>query len=108
LPGTRFPFLVSRLPFSVFRRPTAEWLILGTTVYCLAREPPAAEQFQEQYRMQYESVNLESIRRDIAKRLRPTCADMPQDDFDKMVARMALIEWKHLNDATPTSQMQSH
>jgi hypothetical protein len=58
--------------------------------------------------MQYESVKLESIRRDIAERLRPTCADMPQDEFDKMVARMALIEWKHLNDATPTSQMQSH
>jgi hypothetical protein len=58
--------------------------------------------------MQYESMNLESIRRDIAKRLRPTCADMPEVEFEKMVARMALIEWKHLNDATPTSQMQSH
>jgi hypothetical protein len=31
---------------------------------------------------------------------------MPEDEFDKMVSRMALIEWKHLNDATPTSQMQ--
>jgi hypothetical protein len=55
--------------------------------------------------MQYESVKLESIRRDIAERLRPTCADMPQEEFDKMVARMALMEWKHMHDATPTSQM---
>ena len=59
-------------------------------------------------RMQYQRVNLEAIRRDIAKRLRPSCADMPEEEFDKMVARIALIEWKHLNDSTPTSQMQSH
>ena len=52
-------------------------------------------------------MNLESIRRDIAQRLRPACANMPEDEFEKMVARMALIEWKHLNDATPTSQMRS-
>jgi hypothetical protein len=58
--------------------------------------------------MQYQTVNLEALRRDIAKRLRPSCANMPQEEFDKMVARMALIEWKHLNDSTPTSQMQSH
>lgn len=58
--------------------------------------------------MQLPTPNLESIRRDIAERLRPTCADMSEDDFEKMVARMALIEWKHINDATPTSQMQSH
>lgn len=66
-----------------------------------------AEQFDEMH-MQYESMKLESIRRDIARRLRPTCADMPEEEFEKMVARMALIEWKHLNDSTPTSQMQSH
>jgi hypothetical protein len=58
--------------------------------------------------MQLPTPNLESIRRDIAERLRPTCAQMSEDDFEKMVARMALIEWKHINDATPTSQMQSH
>jgi hypothetical protein len=58
--------------------------------------------------MQHESVKLESIRRDIAKRLRASCADMPEEEFEKMVARMALIEWKHLNDATPTSQMRTH
>ena len=46
--------------------------------------------------------------RDIAERLRPTCMNMSDVDFEKMVARMALIEWKHLNDSTPTSQMQSH
>jgi guanylate kinase len=33
---------------------------------------------------------------------------MSEEEFEKMVARMALIEWKHLNDATPTSRMQSH
>jgi hypothetical protein len=54
------------------------------------------------------NTKLEAIRRDIAERLRPTCADMPEEEFEKMVARMALIEWKHLNDATPTSQMRSH
>jgi hypothetical protein len=58
--------------------------------------------------MQHQTLNLEAIRRDIAKRLRPSCANMPEEEFDKMVARMALIEWKHLNDSTPTSQMQSH
>jgi len=58
--------------------------------------------------MQKPPTNLESIRRDIAERLRVTCADMPQEEFEKMVARMALIEWKHLNNATPTSQMISH
>jgi hypothetical protein len=58
--------------------------------------------------MQLPSTNLESIRRNIAARLRPACANMSEEEFEKMVARMALIEWKHLNDATPTSQMQSH
>lgn len=58
--------------------------------------------------MQQPPTNLQSIRRDIAERLRPTCADMPEEEFEKMIARMALIEWKHLNDATPTSQMISH
>ena len=57
--------------------------------------------------MQQPSTNLETIRRDIAERLRPTCAHMSEEEFDKMVTRMALIEWKHLNDATPTSQMRS-
>lgn len=58
--------------------------------------------------MQHPPTNLESIRRDIVERLRPTCANMPEEEFEKMVARMALIEWKHLNDATPPSQMISH
>ena len=72
-------------------------------------EPPKAEPFEPPKRtMQYETLNLESIRRDIARRLRPSCANMPEEEFEKMVARMALIEWKHVNDSTPTSQMQSH
>ena len=58
--------------------------------------------------MQHAPMNLESIRRDIAERLRPSCLNMPDDEFEKMVARMALIEWKHLNDSTPTSRMRSH
>ncbi|HVS59451.1 MAG TPA: hypothetical protein VHE82_02030 [Gemmatimonadaceae bacterium] len=58
--------------------------------------------------MQQPPTNLKSIRRDIAERLRPTCANMPEEEFEKMIARMALLEWKHLNDATPTSQMRSH
>jgi hypothetical protein len=33
---------------------------------------------------------------------------MTDDDFEKMVARMALITWKYLNEGTPTSQMLSH
>jgi len=58
--------------------------------------------------MKLQPMTLESIRRDIAERLRPSCADMPQEEFDAMVARMALIEWKHINDSTPTSQMITH
>ena len=50
-------------------------------------------------------VNLNSIRKDIAQRLRPMCADMPEEEFEKMVTRMALIEWKHFNDATPTRNL---
>lgn len=50
-------------------------------------------------------TNLETIRRNIAERLRPSCATMSEEEFDKLVSRMALIEWKHHNDATPTSQM---
>lgn len=58
--------------------------------------------------MQSPPHNLKSLRHDIAERLRPTCAHMSEDEFEKMVARIALIKWKHLNDATPTSQMLSH
>lgn len=57
--------------------------------------------------MQDPIINLQSIRRDIAERLRSTCADMPEEEFEKMVARMALIEWKHINDATPTRNTAS-
>ena len=58
--------------------------------------------------MHHQTLNLESIRRDIADRLRPSCQNMPDEEFEKMVTRMALIEWKHLNDSTPISQMRSH
>jgi hypothetical protein len=52
-------------------------------------------------------TTLETIRRDIAERVRPTCAHMSEEEFEKMVARMALIEWKHLNDATPVNNRAS-
>jgi hypothetical protein len=58
--------------------------------------------------MQSPPTSLESLRRDIAKRLRTTCAHMPDDVFEKLVSRIALIVWKHLNDSTPTSQMIAH
>lgn len=78
-------------------------------MYWYVTEPLKAQPFDKtQKRMQYQTTNLESLRRDIAQRLRPSCANMPEEEFEKMVARMALIEWKHLNDSTPTSQMQSH
>jgi len=48
---------------------------------------------------------LEATRRRITERIRPVCADMPADEFEKMVTRMALIEWKHAQEATPTSRM---
>ncbi len=54
------------------------------------------------------NTNLEAIRRDIAERLRPSCANMSEEEFENMVTRMALMEWKHANTATPTSQMLSH
>jgi hypothetical protein len=49
--------------------------------------------------------NLEAIRRDIIERVRPACTDMSEEDFEKLVARMALTEWKHINDATPTRNL---
>src|SRR6476619_4742470 len=68
----------------------------------------SALMIDERRKMHHSSKDLESIRRDLAERLRSTCTNMSDEDFEKMVARMALIEWKHLNDSTPTSQMQSH
>jgi hypothetical protein len=52
-----------------------------------------------------ESTRLEATRKRIAERIRPVCANMPEEEFDKMVARMALIEYKHSMEATPTSRM---
>ena len=49
--------------------------------------------------------NLEMIRKTIAERIRPVCPNMSEEEFDTMVARMALIEWKHAQESTPTSQM---
>lgn len=48
---------------------------------------------------------LEATRKRIAQRIRPICAAMPEDEFETMVTRMALIEWKHAQQTTPISQM---
>ena len=53
----------------------------------------------------HHTINIESIRREIAERVRPSCADMAEDEFEKMISRMALIEWKHFNDSTPTRRV---
>ena len=53
-------------------------------------------------------ISVESIRKAIAERVRPACADMPEEEFETMVARMALIEWKHYNDSTPTRRAAIH
>jgi hypothetical protein len=46
--------------------------------------------------MQDSTINLQSIRNNIAKRVRSLCANMSEEEFEKLVARMALIEWRHL------------
>ena len=48
---------------------------------------------------------LEATRRKIAERVRPVCADMPEEEFETMVTRMALIEWKHAQETTPIRRM---
>jgi hypothetical protein len=53
----------------------------------------------------HHTISVESIRREIAERVRPACADMPEEEFETMVTRMALIEWKHFNDSTPTRRI---
>ena len=83
------------------------WLHLSEPVYHLCNSHLHL-MIDERRKMHHSSKDLESIRRDLAERLRSTCTNMSDEDFEKMVARMALIEWKHLNDSTPTSQMQSH
>ena len=52
-----------------------------------------------------DATRLEATRKKIAERIRPVCGGMPEEDFEKMVSRMALIEYKHSMDATPTSRM---
>jgi hypothetical protein len=48
---------------------------------------------------------LEATRKRIADRIRPVCTHMAEEEFELMVTRMALIEWKHAPEATPTSRM---
>ncbi len=56
-------------------------------------------------REHHDTTRLEATRKRIAERIRPVCADMSEEDFEKMVTRMALIEYKHSMEATPTSRM---
>ncbi len=58
-------------------------------------------------RERHDTTRLEATRKRIAERIRPVCADMSEEDFEKMVTRMALIEYKHSQEATPTSRMVS-
>ncbi len=53
----------------------------------------------------HHATSVESIRREIAERVRPACPEMTEEEFETMVARMALIEWKHYNDSTPTRRV---
>lgn len=50
-------------------------------------------------------TTLEATRRRIAERVRPVCMHMAEEEFETMVTRMALIEWKHASEVTPTSRM---
>jgi hypothetical protein len=51
------------------------------------------------------ATTLEAIRKKIAERVRPVCMHMAEEEFETMVTRMALIEWKHASEVTPTSRM---
>ena len=44
----------------------------------------------------------DSLIRNISRRLRPVCKEMPQREFDAMVRRMAEIELKYAGQATPS------
>jgi hypothetical protein len=50
-------------------------------------------------------TTLEATRKRIAERIRPVCTHMSEEEFEVMVTRMALIEWKHAPEATPTRRM---
>lgn len=52
-----------------------------------------------------DATRLEATRKKIAERIRHMCDGMPEEDFEKMVSRMALIEYRHSMEATPTSRM---
>ena len=54
---------------------------------------------------QQTDTRLEATRKRIADRIRPVCADMSEEEFETMVTRMALIEYKHAPEATPTRRM---
>jgi hypothetical protein len=42
-----------------------------------------------------DSERLETLRVDIALRLRKVCVAMPQDEFDRLVERIAQLEYKY-------------
>lgn len=38
---------------------------------------------------------LEKLKQEVADRLRPLCPNMPADEFDQMVAKIAAVELKY-------------
>jgi hypothetical protein len=56
-------------------------------------------------RMDQDDTRLEATRKSIAERLRPVCGHMSEEEFETMVTRMALIEYKHAADSTPTKRL---
>ena len=43
---------------------------------------------------EWEQQELEQVRREIGERLKPICGDMPPDEFNQLVERMARVQRK--------------
>jgi hypothetical protein len=43
---------------------------------------------------EWEQQNLEQLRREIGERLKPVLGDLPQEEFDQLVERMARVQRK--------------
>lgn len=74
-------------------------------MYYLTKERDLNSELNTHMREYQDETRLESTRKRIAERIRPVCGGMPEEDFEKMVARMALIEYKHAMESTPTRRM---
>ena len=56
--------------------------------------------------MRFDLSHRDALVADIARRVRPTVPDMPQADFDRLVARMADLELKFRDRAVSTAWRQ--